>query len=105
MLSFIPMVAAAQTAGCYVSASNPTACHDGEISCSTDYNTNLSTHGYTIARICYYALDIANEAVQCNARYDALVTNRDQWVAYSNSQAALIRRLRKACGSKCRAIK
>jgi len=36
---------------------------------------------------------------------DSTEKNRQEWIAYSTSQAKLIKKLYKACGTKCKRIK
>lgn len=78
------------------------------LECIDDYNALLDDYN-----IC---VDLNNKCVDdgyviavqldaCNASYAALYKLEQQWEQYGNYQKKLVKRLRKACGPRCKKIK
>jgi len=104
---FVPNLVHAQQLGCYVDFRTPNTCFEGLISCAlTNVLTDeVALHGTATGYLCYkYGVTI-NSLLTCESSYSDMTANRDQWVTYSNSQTKLIKKLRKACGTKCKKIK
>jgi len=98
-----------------------TSCYFGYFSPSDcdQYNMSYISFGSYINSMCSYVNSVESE----NATYVSALTNvlaqrdganarqatteqeRDQWEAYAGSRDKLIKKLRKACGSKCKRIK
>lgn len=113
---FVPSFVKAQSftpsLGCFVDFTNPNVCSNLDIICGTNYNSNYLSGGYTIAQLCdkynvASALASSNyEASQSYlAQYNSLVGTHNGLVTNYNSQLKLIKKLRKACGTKCKKIK
>jgi hypothetical protein len=129
-LSLILTTATAQAAeplGCYVSFSNPSQCvQTGHFYCGANWTDNFIAFGFPIAELCQDYLDSYNTLLNCNAYFDEAIAQRntalDERDALSSAlsdanalisktsfqlgkSAALAKKLRKACGSKCKKIK
>jgi hypothetical protein len=103
LLALIPMSVAAQTSptlGCYVDSTG--YCSTGRITCGLTYDQNLAAHGYTVAQFCQTVRDLAT---QSEAALAAATKSASDWQAYGLGQAALAKRIRRACGTRCRSIK
>lgn len=140
LVSFFPMVAGAQVAplrGCYMDRSSFPNCSFLSIDC--DFGSSVN-YGFPIARVCddlndaralsNAAVDKLNATIETlvacddaykalSASYDATESNRQEWVAYGQAQAALVEqsaasltqqakliaKLRRRCGKACRRVK
>jgi len=116
---FVASSALGQQVGCFVNFSSPTQCDEDEIACGENVTENLGKYGYPIAFLCTSAnraARAAQDAVslqqvctnylrECQTAYNNTEWNREQWVAYSNYQAGVIKKLVRACGSKCKRIR
>lgn len=132
VLLFAPTIAAAQglPSGCYGTyADNPWMyCYNGTTTPNYTLNYSdwayyygyqmadrmLEAEGYLVRALsCEQDLNInATSLNSCNSAYNAMTANRDAWYNSYNSTAAslskansLVKKLRKACGSKCKKIK
>lgn len=70
-------------------------------SCINDYN-NLVTDKNNLASQ-YNALSSRLDASLNTSSVNE--ANRQEWIVYGNAQAALVKKLKKACGAKCSKIK
>jgi len=116
----IPMSAMAEQlpAGCYVAdyyrtdpCWSPTL-GPAEVSFYVNPAQSVNFYGGAISELVYNFFNADSRAFNCNQSLTDNESNRQQWIAYANDQAtkakkndALIKKLRKACGSKCARIK
>lgn len=102
-----PSITSAQILGCYEDVRYPGMCFEGEISCALNNNIadEQALHGTATGGLCFKYSVALGETQACTDAYTAMITNRDEWVTYSSSQAKLIKKLKKACGAKCKKIK
>lgn len=110
-LLLLPAISNAQsyTYGCFVE-NGSIYCSTGEITCGTF--GNVASFGPTVGSLCnQYILalgELVTETQRADINYNAYLTaeaGRLDWIAFANKKVALIKRLRKACGSKCKLIK
>lgn len=125
-LLFVPTLAAAEYVpnGCYVSFVDTTRCwrpSDGIVNWTQSPNrdTSAGMYGSTMGAIVYSGYLCDEEKVACastlaSCKANALLTenNRQEWITYGNGLAAtnaknlaLIKKLRRACGTKCKKVK
>lgn len=107
--------------GCFVvqGTSGSGICAVGTITCSSDYNLNVAYFGQPVAGLCAQVWDYYGSATECNTllnqgnasltecsnRFNVTEANRQEWIKYGTAQAALVKKLRRACGTKCKKIK
>lgn len=99
--------------GCFVEEGGAPFCSTATISCDlvNPANNNL-LFGQTVGGVCgVYALCLA-DVLSWQDTAAAIETNRQEWIAYGNGQAAIVKarnktisKLRRACGSACKKIK
>ena len=116
-----PFLASATTMlpeGCYVAFSNPNYCFQiatGDIltwTQSTDQSVLGPAYGQTVAIILSKLQEDDNQLTQCISDYNGLVTQyngRGTQISTLNAsltaQKKLVKKLKKACGTKCKKIK
>lgn len=119
LVLFIASKSEAATDGCYMDQFSSPYCSSSLIFCTFDYSQDLAKFGYSIAHFCSIYYLSATEGDQCKSNISACIKNRDQnfKIANDNYKAgkisagqvkkykALEKRLRKVCGSKCKAVK
>lgn len=118
---FVPNLVKAQQLGCYVDFRFLNTCFEGDVSCAlrNDLSEERFFHGTAVGNLCYkYSITLTNlsscdsaysdsqaNLASCNGGYNSLVATHNTLVANYNSQLKLIKKLRKACGTKCKKIK
>jgi hypothetical protein len=106
--------------GCFV-ADGSGYCYSGYFSGSDCDQLNMTSYffGNYVSSMCQYVntaegfiTACAQELSSCDSNKNACLAtaaaieqNRQEWMAYAQRRDALIKRLNKACGSKCRRIK
>lgn len=105
--SILPSIAHAQILGCYEDVRFPGFCFEGEISCALTNNIadEQALHGTAVGGLCWKYSVTIGETLACDAALSEMTTNRNDWIVYSKAQAKLIKKLKKACGTKCKKIK
>lgn len=99
------------TFGCFIE-NNSFYCAQGTITCGADPVQNAFDFGMTAADLCT-RLNAATDSNthnyngwnSCITMYNSTESSRQEWIAYGTRQAALIKKLRRACGTRCRGIK
>lgn len=108
--------------GCFVEDSSYTrSCSYWNFWASDCDQVNMSSYwfGSYISGMCSYVNTLEADYGSLSAAYAEMVSQRDgwlstagaieaarqQWVAYSTYQTALIKKLKRACGTKCKKIK
>ena len=120
LVGFLSRGAYAVPKGCFI-AEYETSCHSAYFSSydCDQYNMSSYNFGLYMKSMCDYVNSVESTGATClntlsavatqrdnaNARYAATEKNRQEWVAYSGTQNKLIKKLYKACGTKCRRIK
>ena len=121
-------------AGCFVTDTS-TYCYTGSFLASDCDQWNMTSYyfGTYVSSMCSYvntveafALGTASSLDKCNADFKTVVSQRDtcanekntcvalaadieknrqEWIAYAQGRDAVIKKMQKACGAKCRRIK
>lgn len=124
-LIFVSNVKAEQIPdGCYVAFNNPGFCYESpsgfyEWSAFGDKNNTNLKYGYAAGAIILRAKELDSTLNICNSDYNTLLAERNSIASQNstciadynnlvtpyNKNLALIKKLRKACGSKCKKIK
>lgn len=103
-LLFIAPCARAQSYGCYIElASN--FCSNREILCSLGEFDNTARYGVSIGRICDYYAATYNGYLECASDRDIALNGWQETIDIGRRYEATMRRLRRACGLKCKRIK
>ncbi len=109
----------AQSVGCFVSYNSFPNCDTSQFECSVNNAANYNLYGTMIGRICDTYLFCLDSLTRTQRDFDALAginatnnqlanNNYNAYLACNSSLSktnSLAKRLRKACGSKCRRIK
>jgi len=125
VVSLVGLILSASSAyavptGCFL-ADGSGYCYSGYFYSSDCDQANMSSYffGNYISSMCQYVngaeavvISCTQDLNACNSNKNlclataaAIEQNRQEWMAYAQRRDALIKRLNKACGSKCRRIK
>jgi hypothetical protein len=125
LVAIVLLVSLSRTAyavptGCFVTTYG-TSCYFGYFYSSdcNQYNMSSSNFGTYINSMCDYVNSVESTGAACINTLAAVATQRDtatalvasteqnrqEWIAYAGTRDKLIKKLYKACGSKCRRLK
>jgi hypothetical protein len=120
LLVSLSRTAYAVPTGCFVTTYG-TSCYFGYFYSSDCDQVNMTSYnfGYYINSMCDYVNSIESTSAACINTLAAVATQRDtatalvasteqnrqEWIAYAGTRDKLIKKLYKACGSKCRRLK
>lgn len=72
---------------------------------STDRTATTLYYGSSVESIIYNGLLCSADYSTVKAAYDSSEANRQEWITYSGYQTGLIKRLKRACGAKCKRLR
>lgn len=104
VIMLLPGAVSAAQLGCFVETGKST-CSDQEITCSLGEFNNIATYGQSIGFICDAYVATYNGYLQCVSDRDRARQGWKETIDIGLRYEATLRRLRRACGAKCKRIK